>query len=106
MSKYTKIQIISKENQQGLKGKRHYPGVKYPEIPLSFSDIYVYSEAGDRFDTLALQYYNDFSLWWIISTANTFLPQDSYYLPLGIQFRIPINVGAIKANYDILNQRR
>ena len=105
MSRYTKIEVIKNQNQLGSPTPRHYRGVKYPQIQLNFSDIYLYSEAGDRFDILAQQYYSDFSLWWIISSANNFLNQDSYYLPLGIQFRVPTNIGLIQANYDRLNQR-
>ena len=106
MSRYTQIPVINNQNQLGSPSPRYYRGVKYPEIPLSFNDIYLYSEAGDRFDILAQQYYNDFSLWWVISSANNFLSQDSYYLPLGIQFRVPTNIGAIQANYNRLNQRK
>jgi phage tail protein X len=106
MSRYTRIQTTSIKTPQGSVGKVYYRGVKYPPIPLEFSDIYVYTEEGDRLDILAQQYYSDSSLWWIISSANDFLKQDSYYIPLGIQIRIPSNVGAIKANYYLLNQRR
>tara|TARA_B100000780_G_C21116975_1_gene452021 strand:+ start:707 stop:1027 length:321 start_codon:yes stop_codon:yes gene_type:complete len=106
MSRYTKIKTTSINTVQGLRGKSYYRGVKYPSIPLSFSDTYVYTEAGDRFDILAQQYYSNPSLWWIISSANDFLKQDSYYIPLGIQIRIPSNIGAIQADYDELNQRR
>ena len=106
MSRYTKITIIKNQNKFGSPTPRYYRGVKYPQIPLSINDTYLYSEEGDRFDILAQQYYGDSSLWWIISSANNFLNQDSYYLPLGIQFRVPANVGLIQANYDRLNQRR
>jgi len=106
MSRYTKIKTTSNKTPQGLSGKIYYRGVKYPPIPLNFSDIYVYTEEGDRFDILAQQYYNDSSLWWIISSANDFLSQDSYYIPLGIQIRIPINTGEIQARYDLLNTLR
>ena len=47
-----------------------YNTVRYPEIPRSLSDIYVYTSVGDRFDTLAQQYYGDSSLWWVLSIAN------------------------------------
>ena len=84
-------------------GKRYYGTTKYPEIPLDFNDIYVYSTIGDRFDILALQYYSDSSLWWIISIANEELKQNSYYLPLDIQIRIPANYSAIVSSYNALN---
>ena len=47
-----------------------YTTSRYPEIPITSDDIYVYSVQGDRFDVLALQYYKNSSLWWVISIAN------------------------------------
>ena len=38
-----------------------YRTSRYPEILLSPNDIYVYTTQGDRFDTLAQQYYSDSS---------------------------------------------
>jgi len=103
MGRYTQNKIISKTNPNGTRGVRYYRGVKYPEIPLSQDDIYVYAQEGDRFDQLANEYYQDSSLWWIISTANPSLPQNSYYLPLGVQIRIPNNINAIQSRYNKLN---
>ena len=103
MGRYTRNKIISKLNSNGVRGTRYYRGVKYPSIPLSPNDIYVYAQEGDRFDQIANQYYNDSSLWWVISIANPTLPQDSYYLPLGVQIRIPSNVASIQSSYNILN---
>ena len=84
--------------QTRIEGKRVYQNVKYPDIPLSENDIYVQSSQGDRFDILAQQYYNDSSLWWVISSANNDLPQDSLVIPLQQQIRIPANVGNIVNN--------
>jgi hypothetical protein len=60
------------ENNQTKKltdGRTVYRSRVYPEIPLRDDDIYVASETGDRLDTLAYQYYNDSSLWWIIASS-------------------------------------
>ena len=103
MGRYTRNRVLTKVNPNGTRGIRYYRGVKYPEIALSPDDIYVYAEEGDRFDILSNNYYSDSSLWWIISSANPSLPQDSYYLPLGIQIRIPSNIGAIQSAYNKLN---
>jgi len=103
MSRYTQIEITSNPSSDNRGSKRRYQGVKYPDVPLSVDDVYVYAEEGDRFDILALQYYGDASLWWVISIANEKLPQNSYYLPLGTQIRIPQNVGAIVSDYNVLN---
>lgn len=92
--------------------KSIYQTTRYPEVPLSDGDIYVYTTQGDRFDILANQYYGDQSLWWIISIANTAvagtslpsdLPQDSLVIPEGIQIRIPANYAEVLSSYRILN---
>jgi phage tail protein X len=101
---YTSITKIDK--------KQVYQTTLYPEIPLSDNDTYVYTTQGDRFDILANQYYNDKSLWWIISIANTAtagtslpsdLPQDSLIIPEGLQIRIPANYVTVLNSYKQLN---
>ena len=99
MNRYQNTRIYSNQ-----KGKRFYGTTKYPTIPLSFDDIYVYTTQGDRFDILAQQYYKDSSLWWIISSANSALPQNSYYIPEGQQIRIPQNIAGVIAQFDALNR--
>lgn len=87
------------------KNKRYYSTTKYPTIPLSLNDIYVYTTQGDRFDILAQQYYQDPSLWWVISSANRGLSQNSYYIPEGTQIRIPRNITEIISSFNALNER-
>jgi hypothetical protein len=99
MKRYTSISKI-----KSLTGKEMYATVRYPEIPRSFEDIYVYTTAGDRFDTLAQQYYNNSSFWWVISLANDNLKQDSLTPPIGIQIRIPSNPIPIISAYKNLNE--
>ena len=65
MARYTNIPTTLSPND-----KRMYKTVRYPQIPRSFEDIYVYTTTGDRYDTLASQYYGNPSLWWVISSAN------------------------------------
>ena len=67
----------------GPEGNLMYKTVRYPEIPRSFSDTYVFVTDGDRYDTLALSYYKDASLWWIISIANAKTTQNSLTPPRG-----------------------
>ena len=92
--------------------KQCYQTTKYPEVPLSDNDVYVYTVQGDRFDILAKQYYSDQSLWWIISIANTAtagsdlpsdLPQNSLIIPEGSQIRIPSNYANIINSFKLLN---
>lgn len=99
MNRYQNISTTT--NPQGVKS---YKNLKYPEVPTSVDDIYVISVSGDRFDILANEYYGDPSLWWVISIANPELPQNSLYLPLESQIRIPINPSQVVSSYISLNQ--
>jgi len=99
MNRYQNIPII-----KNSEGTRYYKDNKYPRVPLSVNDIYVETTIGDRFDLLALQYYGDPSFWWIISIANESLPQNSLYIPVGSQIRIPVNVSNIITTYNVINK--
>ena len=90
--RYFNISLISHEkiNEDGKsKTISSVSNVKYPEIKVDSSDIYVYVSRGDRYDILSNVYYGDSSLWWIIARANSNYFQDSLLPPLGKQIRIP-----------------
>ena len=88
-------------------GKRYLRSTFYPEIPETLDDIYVETEYGDRVDVLAYQFYNDASLWWIITTANPGkLRRDSYVCPAGLQIRIPLDPNPIIDEFDRINRAR
>jgi phage tail protein X len=86
-----------------INGKQLYQTVIYPEIPLNENDTYVYTTQGDRFDLLAQRYYGNQSYWWIISSANPSIPQNSLIIPEGIQIRIPVNPSRILSSFNSLN---
>lgn len=85
-------------------GKTIYSTSRYPNIPKSSSDIYVYTNIKDRYDILAQQYYGDSSLWWIISIANEDISQDSLTPPTGTQIRIPQNISSVVSNFEKINK--
>ena len=92
--------IIKKTGSRG----RFYKYIKYPEVPLSCDDIYVITKTEDRLDLLAEQFYGDTSLWWIISIANpNLVKRDSFFVPGGIQLRIPANRQSIIEDFNRLN---
>ena len=95
MNRYSKI-----KKRKIFQGPLYYKNVKYPEIPLDNTDIYVITTRGDRFDTLANQFYGDKSLWWVISSANQSLPQNSLFIPQGTQLRIPRNFDSIVKKFN------
>ena len=87
-----------------IEGNLVYQTSRYPEVPLSENDIYVYTSQGDRFDILAQQYYKDSSLWWVISIANTDkLNQSTLVIPEGLQIRIPSNYSNVIRNFNAIN---
>jgi hypothetical protein len=85
-------------------GNQIYRTVRYPDIPRSVNDTYVYTTIGDRFDTLAQQYYGNSSLWWIISISNDNLNQNSLTPPVGSQIRIPSDYSNIISRFKVLNK--
>jgi len=78
---------------------------RYPEIPQNINDIYAITEWGDRFDNLAFQFYQDPTLWWIISIANPNLVDfGSLFIPIGTTIRIPTNIDNVISNYKKINR--
>ena len=102
MARYSNIPIITTPTNL----KRRYINVKYPEITRDLSDIYVYTTKGDRYDLLALNYYGDASLWWVIAraNANNTIP-DSLYPNVREQIRIPspLRISTILGEFETLN---
>jgi phage tail protein X len=98
-SRYTYSTTLTKRDTK----KMYLSSVIYPKIKASNDDMYVISDIGDRLDILALKYYGDQSLWWIIATANN-LNEASYSIPSGIQLRIPANVSKILNDLEKINK--
>lgn len=84
----------------------YYKGKFYPNVPLSENDVYIITTVGDRLDSLAYTYYNDASLWWVISMANNNITKGALFPIPGTQLRIPTNINVILELYDQFNQRR
>ena len=86
-------------------GKAYITNPIYPFIPESENDTYIIAGVADRYDVLALEFYNDSSLWWIISTANPhIIRRDSYSLKPNLEIRIPANVTGIIQNFEQINK--
>jgi len=67
-----------------------YLTTEYPTITPKSNDIVLTVKYGDRLDLLAVKYYQDKTLWWIIAIANQ-LRCDSYFIELERDIRIPLN---------------
>ena len=100
MSRYRDIEIFT--DSEGTRFRRN---VIYPEIPPTQDDIYVMTTVGDRYDTLALQFYKDSSLWWIIAMANNY-ERASLIVQPGVQLRIPANKSQAQDLFRTVNSLR
>ena len=85
-------------------GKRYLANAVYPDIPETQEDIYIITAGTDRYDTLAKQFYNDSSLWWIIASANN-SKKDSLVVEKGIQLRIAADGPGLKAKFKNFNNK-
>jgi len=88
-----------------VRGTTYKRNVIYPEIPLSENDVYVVTQYGDRYDSLALEFYKDSELWWIISSANNY-QKGSLNVTPGVQLRIPVDKTAAIQLYEEVNKNR
>ena len=77
----------------------------YPEIPRDERDTYIITKDTDRLDTLAAQYYEDVTLWWIIAAANN-LGKGTLVCPPALQLRIPFDEEKVIELFDNLNKYR
>ena len=100
MNRYDSI-----EREVSLDGIRYIRNAIYPEIPVSEDDTYIKTTGGDRYDTLALQFYNDPSLWWILASANN-SERASLVVKPGVQLRIPADKQAAIQLYKSTNDNR
>lgn len=98
--RYNNIQSFLDENK-----KRYRSNPVYPSIPVSVDDYYMVSNIGDRYDTLALRFYGDSKLWWIIASANVSFKASLVVEP-GIQLRIPANKAQAIQLYNQVNLDR
>jgi len=98
MKRYDNIKIV-----QSPEGKQYRTTTIYPETPISDNDYYIITTAGDRYDNLADQFYNDHTLWWVIASANN-SQRASLIVEPGIQLRIPGNIDTIINNYNKINK--
>jgi hypothetical protein len=84
-------------------GYRYKTNPIYPEIPVSDQDTYVITSDGDRYDILALNFYGDVRLWWIIASANN-ATKDNLVIKPGLQIRIPANKDQVLRLFEKINQ--
>jgi hypothetical protein len=78
-------------------GREVYRPKIYPQIPLRDDDLYIVTELGDRFDTLAYDFYENSSFDWIIKQANN-IHGAVFAIQPGTLLRVPQNWIEIQRN--------
>tara|TARA_R100001079_G_C4363545_1_gene116043 strand:+ start:261 stop:563 length:303 start_codon:yes stop_codon:yes gene_type:complete len=86
-------------------GKAYITNPIYPFIPESENDTYIIAGVADRYDVLALEFYNDSSLWWIIASSNNHQRASLNATP-GAQLRIPADKELAIRLYNEVNKSR
>ena len=99
-NRYANIEEIKNED-----GIRYRTNTIYPDIPVTEDDTYVITTGGDRYDTLANQFYGNPQLWWIIASANV-SKNDGLICTPGIQLRIPADSGLALRLFNEVNANR
>jgi len=82
-----------------------YGTIMYPKIERKSSDLYVMSRLGDRLDNLAMEFYKDVTLWWIIAQANN-IGKGTLNVPIGTTLRIPQETDIIIETYNEIVRNR
>ena len=85
MNRYTSSTILKNSN-----GKQRQSTVIVPSIPESANDIYIQTTSTERLDKLALNFYQDATMWWVIAAANG-LGKGTLIVPQNTIIRIPNN---------------
>jgi hypothetical protein len=102
MDRYRDLKYVKQQHTS-----RYYRNLRYPTIPISSNDEYLIARSGDRVDNLALEFYDDIDLWWVIVQANpNRVRRDSFFIKPGTVVRIPRGVESIIEKFYDLNRER
>lgn len=83
------------------KGKRAMVTSLMPRIKKRSTDSFIVMVEKTRLDHLAHKFYGNPNYWWVIAAANNI--RGTMYADLGIQLRIPREIGEIITDYDKVN---
>jgi hypothetical protein len=73
---------------QNSKGKQRQSTIIVPSMPASPNDVYIQTTSTERLDKLALNFYQDATMWWAIAVANG-LGKGTLIVPVNTTLRIP-----------------
>lgn len=79
--------MIDRYSSTQIESAKYKPTL-YQDIPVVLGDIYIESKIGDRLDLLAVKYFKDARLWYVIAIANN-LGKGTFFIEPGTRLRIP-----------------
>lgn len=94
MSRYDETDMIRTNTTDRKQSVRGLKTTIYKQIPKRDSDMYFITQAGDRLDLLANQFYNDPNLWWYIAQANNLM---SINLEPNTSIRVPADTAYVES---------
>jgi heme/copper-type cytochrome/quinol oxidase subunit 2 len=85
--------------------KRRKATTIIPTVPQNINtDIYIRTNTPDRLDKLAVDFYGDQRLWWVIAAANG-LGKGTLIVPADTEVRIPSSANAMNILINLNNSR-
>lgn len=99
MSRYSTNRIIKDDT-----GKRHFNTVILPNPAGNTTDLFIQTTSPERLDKLALVFYEDETMWWVIAAANG-IGKGTYMVPRDTRLRIPDIAGIQQVIIDTNNSR-
>ena len=100
MSRY----LLASAQRDTITEKRKLSTVIIPTPIIRTSDLYIQTTGIERLDKLALKFYEDATLWWVIAAANG-LGKGTLIVPANTTIRIPENSGIDDFIQQINTQR-
>jgi hypothetical protein len=91
-----KRDIIEKYEREYYQLKENRTSTAITNVPVK---IHIVTQQGDRLDSLANQFYDDSSLWWIIATANN-IHDSGFSVAPGTILRVPVDYLGITQNFN------
>lgn len=102
-SRYQIVSVMKSDTGiSSTSGKDMYKPTYYPSIYAKSDDTYIIAGTTDRLDNIALDFYNDATLWWVVAMVND-LPGDSIFPTPGQYLRIPKDLSSILSQYTQQN---
>lgn len=91
---------------ENTRANMYHATARRREIEESSTDSYhiVDTNTENRLDRIALQYYGDSSLWWVIADANPSIRFEPMNVPRGMSIRIP-SISTLYSTGGVLNAR-